>query len=63
MEEGFNKQEKLKSKILIDTLFAEGVSIKNYPLRLVYIPIPSRNSKTVSVKNPYFKTGFSVPKK
>ena len=63
MEEGFKKHEKLKSKILIDKLFAEGISIKNYPLRLVYIPITSQDSVTVSAKNPYFKTGFSVPKK
>tara|TARA_Y100000034_G_scaffold120393_1_gene163247 strand:- start:1293 stop:1700 length:408 start_codon:yes stop_codon:yes gene_type:complete len=63
MEEGFKKHEKLKSKILIDKLFAEGISIKNYPLRLVYIPITSQDSVTVSAKNRYFKTGFSVPKK
>ena len=63
MEEGFKKHEKLKSKILIDKLFAEGISIKNYPLRLVYIPIASQNDSTISVKNQYFKTGFSVPKK
>lgn len=63
MEEGFKKHEKLKSKILIDKLFAEGISIKNYPLRLVYIPIASQNNSTISVKNQYFKTGFSVPKK
>jgi len=63
MEEGFKKQEKLKSKILIDKLFAEGVSIKNYPLRLVYIPINFQDTQTISAKNKYFKTGFSVPKK
>ena len=63
MEEGFKKHEKLKSKILIDKLFTEGISIKNYPLRLVYIPITSQDSVTVSAKNRYFKTGFSVPKK
>ena len=62
MEEGFKKQEKLKSKILIDKLFAEGVSIKNYPLRLVYIPINFQDTRTISA-NRYFKTGFSVPKK
>lgn len=56
MEEGFGKLEKLKSKRLIDQLFAEGKTLKNYPIRLVYLPISSP-------KDPYFKTGFSVSKR
>ena len=33
----FNKEEKLKSKKLIELLFTEGKSISTYPLKLVYI--------------------------
>ena len=36
----FPKQEKLKSKKIIDTLFIEGKSIKAFPLRVVYIETP-----------------------
>ena len=31
------KKEKLKSKKLIEQLFAEGIGITNYPLKLVYL--------------------------
>ncbi|MBC8766860.1 ribonuclease P protein component [Arenibacter sp. BSSL-BM3] len=33
----FPKTEKLKSKKLIEQLFAEGVGITNYPIKLVYL--------------------------
>lgn len=33
----FPKKEKLKSKRLIDRLFAEGESVSVYPLRLIYL--------------------------
>ncbi|WP_417884601.1 ribonuclease P protein component [Zunongwangia sp.] len=56
MEQGFGKLEKLKSTRLIDQLFAEGNTIKKYPIRLVYIPISSP-------KDTHFKTGFSVSKR
>jgi ribonuclease P protein component len=36
----FPKQEKLKSKKIIDTLFIEGKSVKAFPLRAVYIETP-----------------------
>jgi ribonuclease P protein component len=56
MSETFPSSEKLKSKILIDILFAEGISIKKFPIKLIYLPI----------KNPAIetnKTGVSVPKR
>ena len=33
----YSKKEKLKSKKLIEQLFAEGKSVSNFPLRLVYL--------------------------
>ena len=56
MNEKFPSSEKLKGKILIDRLFSEGKSIKNFPLKLVYTPI----NKTSITTN---KTGVSVPKR
>ncbi|MGY5851288.1 ribonuclease P protein component [Salegentibacter sp. F14] len=56
MDERFGKQDKLKSKRLIEKLFIEGKSIKKFPLKLVYIPI---NATDVA----QLKTGISVPKK
>ena len=56
MDESFGKREKLKSSIVIDKLFAEGISLKKYPLRLIYLPL----------KNDIFeehKTAVSVPKR
>ena len=56
MDESFGKEEKLKSKKLIDILFQEGKSVKKYPLKLIYL----------SITNPeitHCKTGVSVPKK
>lgn len=56
MNESFGKQEKLKSKVLIDKLFSEGKSLKKYPLRLIYIPLPGKCEK-------YHKVGVAVPKR
>ena len=54
MDESFGKKEKLKSKIIIDRLFAEGNSVKKYPLRLVYLPLkdPSERLNKVAVSVP-----------
>jgi len=54
MSNSFPKEEKLKSKKLIETLFSEGKAVSKFPLKLVYVPIPE-----------HFKTlaGFSVPKR
>lgn len=48
----FGKEEKLKSRKLIEQLFAEGKAINAHPLRLVY---------SISTKTDFFvKTGVSV---
>jgi len=56
MNESFGKQEKLKSKVLIDQLFSEGRSLKKYPLRLIYLPLSGNCEE-------FHKTGVSVPKR
>lgn len=56
MNENFGRQEKLKSKVLIDKLFAEGKSVKKYPLLLIYLPLSDNSEK-------FNKTGVSVPKR
>ncbi|TRO67393.1 ribonuclease P protein component [Christiangramia sabulilitoris] len=56
MNQEFGKQERLKSKKLIDSLFIEGKSIKSFPLKLVYTSIEE-------VEGRVLKTGVSVPKK
>ena len=38
MRQTFNKQERLKSRKLIQQLFAEGKSLNAFPLRLMYLP-------------------------
>ena len=37
MSFSFPKKEKLKSKKLIEQLFAEGIGVTNYPIKLVYL--------------------------
>ncbi|SEP92455.1 ribonuclease P protein component [Flavobacterium urocaniciphilum] len=56
----YPKNEKLKSKKVIDALFTKGKSISQYPLRLVYVPIDENLSEEkfqfgVSVSKKYFK--------
>jgi len=50
------KEEKLKSKILIGQLFAEGKRVKAFPLQLIYLPINHDSNIPI-------KVGFSVPKR
>ena len=56
----FNKKEKLKSKKLIEQLFANGQSVSAFPLRLVFLPTFFDDGvlvKTaVSVSKKHFKT-------
>jgi ribonuclease P protein component len=52
----FHKQEKLKGKKLIKTLFSEGKSITGFPLRLVFLENDHNGNKPLQV-------GFSVPKR
>ena len=56
MSFSYPKHEKLKSKKLIDLLFAEGKSVSKYPLRLVYVPVELENDEKI-------KFGVSVSKK
>lgn len=57
MSFSFNKHEKLKSKKLIEQLFAEGKAVSAFPLRLVYLPTTFDNP------NIKVKTGVSVSKR
>ena len=50
------KDEKLKSKILIERLFAEGKRVKSFPLQLIYLPVQYSFDFPV-------KVAFSVPKR
>jgi ribonuclease P protein component len=56
MTEKYPSAEKLKSKILIDRLFAEGRSLHKFPVKLIYLPV-----KDLDLKNN--KAGVSVPKR
>jgi ribonuclease P protein component len=52
----FSKEEKLKSRKLIEQLFAEGKHLNVFPLQMVYIPIEHTS-------NNIFQAGFSVSKR
>ena len=55
----FPKQEKLKSKKLIEKLFAKGNSVSNFPIKLVYLktslPEEVKAQATVAVPKKKFK--------
>lgn len=52
----YSKAEKLKSKKLFEKLFAEGKSISEYPLRMVYV-------KTAVTQEIPIKAGVTVSKR
>ena len=52
----FNRKEKLKSKKLIEQLFAEGKAVTVFPLRLIYIKATFQDDVLV-------KAGVSVSKR
>jgi ribonuclease P protein component len=52
----YPKNEKLKSKNMIDQLFSVGKSVAKYPLRLVFVPVELENNEKL-------KFGVSVSKK
>jgi ribonuclease P protein component len=56
MNFGYSKQEKLKSKKVIEQLFAQGKAVTEFPLRLVYL-------KTDFDDGQLLKTAVSVSKK
>ena len=39
MEFTLNKNEKLKSKKLIERLFTDGISVSNFPLKLIFLEV------------------------
>ena len=56
MEYTFPKKEKLKSRKLIDQLFAQGKSVSNYPIKLIYL-------RTELPENVKIQAGVAVAKK
>ena len=50
------KKERLKSKKLIEKLYAEGKSIKVFPFRMVFLQVQHTSDFP-------FQVGFSVPKR
>jgi len=56
MEYTLGKDEKLKSKILIEQLFAYGNHVKSFPFRLIYLQTNHGSEFPMQV-------GFSVPKR
>ncbi|MBT8325767.1 MAG: ribonuclease P protein component [Winogradskyella sp.] len=56
MQNSYNKNEKLKRKILIDRLFDEGRFLKAYPIQLVYLQFKDSTTKEL-------KVGVSVSKR
>jgi len=56
MQFTFPKKEKLKSKKLIDRLFAKGKPISKYPIKLIYLETDLPEDVTV-------QAGVAVPKK
>ncbi|MGB0788221.1 MAG: ribonuclease P protein component [Marinirhabdus sp.] len=50
----FKKDEKLKSRKIIGQLFEEGKTVRKYPLKLFFLPIPT-------LKN--HQAAFAVPKR
>lgn len=51
----FGKKEKLCSKLVIDKLFAGGSSFKEFPIRVIHLPLENSDSTA--------KVLISVPKK
>jgi len=56
MSSTFKREEKLKSKKLIDQMFVEGKSVSAFPLRLVFLESASESGSG-------HKTGVSVSKR
>lgn len=56
MSSKFPKKEKLKSEILIRSIFEEGKSITSYPLKLIYLDIKEQSRAKI-------QCGVTVPKR
>ncbi len=58
MEQSYPKDEKLKGRTLINTLFTEGKSVSQFPVRLVFVEVSGQETPLrmgVSVSKRYFK--------
>lgn len=55
MDLSFSKKQKLKGQKLIDKLFAEGLSVSVFPLRLIYLQTDTSTQVGVSVSKKNFK--------
>jgi len=58
VSESFGKKEKLKSRKLIEQMFSEGKSYKDFPLRMIYLPLEKNaenNLAAVSAPKKNFK--------
>lgn len=51
----YPRKEKLKSKRLIAAIFAEGKSISQYPIKLIYLKVDQQDA--------FIQAGVTVPKK
>jgi len=58
----FSKDEKLKSRKVIDQLFTEGKSVTKFPVKLFYIPLDEAHSEHLQKAN-YSQAAFAVPKR
>ncbi|MGI9526278.1 MAG: ribonuclease P protein component [Weeksellaceae bacterium] len=56
------KKESLKSKKYFDALFAQGSSVKRYPIRAIFIAYNQDNFPEYQIPN-VSQVAFSVPKK
>jgi ribonuclease P protein component len=56
MKHTFGKEERLKSKKIIERLYIHGKSVKSFPLRMVYL-------QTEHTSNYPVQAGVSVPKR
>ncbi len=51
------KNQKLKSRKAIAQLFVEGKAVKEFPIKMIFLPISEENDTTTT------KVAFSVPKR
>lgn len=52
MDNSFGKAEKLKQKRHLEPLFATGLSVKKFPVKLIYLPLTDVASHKIGVTAP-----------
>lgn len=60
MQFTFNKNEKLKSKKLIEQLFTEGKSVTAYPIKLIYLQVNHQGNYPVQASVSASKRKFKL---